>query len=66
MSMWPRENRPEDTHGAEQTKQESDASNTGPVAGMWVSIAKNLPSLGLQVVNKNTRFLCLLFMNYIG
>ena len=33
----------------EQNKQSKNqlASNTGPVAEMWVRIAQNLPSLGL-------------------
>lgn len=37
-----------------------------PMAGMKVRVAHSLPSLDLQLVNENTRFLCLLFRCYAG
>ena len=40
--------------------------NTGPMPSMLVRIAQNLLSVGLTLVNKNTRFLCLLFGSNIG
>lgn len=48
MSMWPRENRPEDTHTRQSKLGDTQtARNTGWMAGMKVRIAQNLPSVGV-------------------